>query len=831
MNLLQFLVDTWETTYESGSKADLPSDNSGKKRGPPLHARSKYLPGHPKSGTRQRVLRASDHHTLPNIVGPFIPRNDDPDTYNYYCAFMLTLLKPWRDLRGIQVAGQSWAVAFGTFMLSASARHQDIISSAQYYYQCRDAASKERDTANAPPIINDADMEFLDLPEEQNPVVIPLPPPTEAELEEFEYQKLPHREIEHGSNAIAIARSQGLFSTNTFNNWELNHRPIRKATRADAAQISRWRQAMTVDGAAQRSRGDEAALQPGYEVPAACSVISTAALSLSQSSEDARVEAEPMVADIIDPVDTSLLKEDQLRAFEIVKRHLTQKLLGRQPDQLLMQILGEGGTGKSMAIRCITELFTHRNSQRMLVKGAYTGIAASLIDGSTLHSLCHISIRSKDDDGLNLSTKTLETLRRTWGPVHYLIIDEISMVSREFFARLSSVLASTKQPNVLPANAEPFGGINVILAGDFHQFPPVACGPTAPLYWPDDPTVDRKAARSGRKHFEKFKHVVILKEQCRVTDPVWLDLLRHVRHGMCKSEHIELLQSLVIDRKGTFASEQPGWEDAVLVTPRHAVRIAWNECANRRHCTRTGNQLFISRAEDTIHSRPVTIQERWNAACKKTKNKSNRVCQTKAGLPNKVEVAIGMEVMVTVNVETELDVANGARGVVVDIILDPREDSDTTGAEVKLQYPPACVLVKLHKTKAKQLEGLEDRVLPIVPMEAKYDLPQLDNKTKRVTRRQLPITSAYAFTDYRSQGQTIKKVIVDIGRPPSGALTPFNVYVALSRSSGRDTIRLLRDFDEDLFKVVPCENLEAEDRRLYNLDHDTKQEFEDGLFT
>ena len=62
------------------------------------------------------------------------------------------------------------------------------------------------------------------------------------------------------------------------------------------------------------------------------------------------------------------------------------------------------------------------------------------------------------------------------------------------------------------------------------------------------------------------------------------------------------------------------------------------------------------------------------------------------------------------------------------------------------------------------------------------------------------MTAAYAFTDYRAQGQMIPYVIVDIATPPSGTLSLFNLYVALSRSSGRSTIRLLRDFDETLFK-------------------------------
>ena len=62
-----------------------------------------------------------------------------------------------------------------------------------------------------------------------------------------------------------------------------------------------------------------------------------------------------------------------------------------------------------------------------------------------------------------------------------------------------------------------------------------------------------------------------------------------------------------------------------------------------------------------------------------------------------------------------------------------------------------------------------------------------------VTRRQLPLTPAYTFTDYRSQGQTIENTIINIGTPPSGELTPFSIYVALSRGHGRENIRLHRD--------------------------------------
>jgi hypothetical protein len=83
------------------------------------------------------------------------------------------------------------------------------------------------------------------------------------------------------------------------------------------------------------------------------------------------------------------------------------------------------------------------------------------------------------------------------------------------------------------------------------------------------------------------------------------------------------------------------------------------------------------------------------------------------------------------------------------------------------------------------------------------------------------LTAAYAFTDYRLQGQTIPLVLVDIASPPSGTLSLFNLYVALSRSSGRSTIRLLCDFDDKLFRCSHDVALMEEDDRLEELNYRT----------
>jgi ATP-dependent exoDNAse (exonuclease V) alpha subunit len=195
-------------------------------------------------------------------------------------------------------------------------------------------------------------------------------------------------------------------------------------------------------------------------------------------------------------------------------------------------------------------------------------------------------------------------------------------------------------------------------------------------------------------------------------------------------------------------------------------------------------------------------------------------------LPSTVEVAIGMKVMVTANIETDLDLTNGARGEIVDIILHPDEPPIPDEPVVNLKYLPSYVLIKLARTRATQLLGLEDGVIPVEVTSRNFQI-KVKEKDKyimrTVQRRQFPITAAYGFTDYRSQGQTLRYIIVDIARPPSGGLDLFNLYVALSRSSGRETIRLLRDFDDNMFLKTHDAALLSEDDRMDRLDRITKE--------
>ncbi|KAI0261448.1 hypothetical protein BC834DRAFT_790249, partial [Gloeopeniophorella convolvens] len=272
-----------------------------------------------------------------------------------------------------------------------------------------------------------------------------------------------------------------------------------------------------------------------------------------------------------------------------------------------------------------------------------------------------------------------DQLMAEWKNVRYLILDECSMPSRFFFTKLSKHVTIAKT-----------GG---------RAMKALAVLASAPLYYPIDTLRDATGDMIGRTPFEQFRTAVLLREQVRVRDPAWLDFLRHLRRGEVQSNHIDMLKTLVLTDKSclpTNFGEKP-WSEALLVTPRRSVRNLWNDAALQSHCLRTGARQCICLAEDTKEGSPLTMQERYAIATRR-QSKWNDALQRNAA-PDIITIAIGMKAMITANIETELDVANGARGGVVDAMLD--EDEGTgEGTVVILNKLPRYVLVKMERTKA-----------------------------------------------------------------------------------------------------------------------------------
>jgi hypothetical protein len=195
--------------------------------------------------------------------------------------------------------------------------------------------------------------------------------------------------------------------------------------------------------------------------------------------------------------------------------------------------------------------------------------------------------------------------------------------------------------------------------------------------------------RIGRNLYEQFDIVIELEEQMRIRDPVWDSILQCAHTGDCTKDDIDEIRKLVLDNtKGNVPDFMaPPWNDYLLVTLCNGVQTFWNEAMLNCHCRRMGQVHYILYVHNTIENCPLTLKEQLAVAILKLED-TNR-------LPHKVELAIGMKVMVLSNIATGADLANGSRGTITNIILDLREVLEcTSSVVVHLKFPPAVVIFR-----------------------------------------------------------------------------------------------------------------------------------------
>ncbi|KKS38304.1 MAG: AAA ATPase [Parcubacteria group bacterium GW2011_GWA2_42_14] len=191
-------------------------------------------------------------------------------------------------------------------------------------------------------------------------------------------------------------------------------------------------------------------------------------------------------------------------------------------------LTGEPGSGKTHAINRYVEYLREHNIEPAIT--ASTGIAATHIGGFTIHSWSGIGIRK------NLSTYDLdmiasnERVARRVGRASILIIDEVSMLSSETFSMAEAVCREIRR------NAKPFGGLQVVLVGDFFQLPPIVAatrdeGSVARLGFGEGGASTATAPFAFRSRAWKALNPLVcyLSEQYRQDDTAFLNLLQAVR--------------------------------------------------------------------------------------------------------------------------------------------------------------------------------------------------------------------------------------------------------------------------------------------------------------
>ena len=217
--------------------------------------------------------------------------------------------------------------------------------------------------------------------------------------------------------------------------------------------------------------------------------------------------------------------KEQERAIRMVGEHF----IDGTEEQLLCHILGPDGTGKSHVFKAIVELFKQCKASKKLMLSASTGCAAILIDGYALHALIFLG---------PFKTKTRpKLLEKLWKHVHYLIIDEVSMISANFFHQVSERIRKAKAWDPT-SSGKPFGGVNLVIMGDIGQLPPIN---TASLF--SHKLVNKIKANIAKTNlgqeslngaflWRQLNKVVELKSNIRAKhDQLFINLLARIRQG------------------------------------------------------------------------------------------------------------------------------------------------------------------------------------------------------------------------------------------------------------------------------------------------------------
>ena len=187
-------------------------------------------------------------------------------------------------------------------------------------------------------------------------------------------------------------------------------------------------------------------------------------------------------------------------------------------------LTGEAGAGKSWLVQQFIK-WLHTSARKVAVTGT-TGLAASIIGGQTVHSWSGIGtdIELPKDYTYKISETRKKAIRRT----KVLIIDEISMLNAYQLDMIDEAM------KIIRENEEPFGGLQVVLVGDFFQLPPIGSSGgvgefvTESSVWKDADL-----------------QVCYLTEQHRNEDAKLQEILNSIRSGTLTTQHKDWLASRI----------------------------------------------------------------------------------------------------------------------------------------------------------------------------------------------------------------------------------------------------------------------------------------------
>ena len=392
-------------------------------------------------------------------------------------------------------------------------------------------------------------------------------------------------------------------------------------------------------------------------------------------------------------------------------------------------LTGAPGAGKTYVLNRFVQ--AKREQGSTVAVTATTGIAATHVDGQTIHAWSGIGVADSLTDSL---IKTIRTRRRKQiKSTDVLVIDEISMMHAWLFDMVDEVC------RIIRKDSRPFGGLQVVLSGDFFQLPPVGASRrnTAMTPTPEYVSMRERYAQAGKNPegfvTESFAWdaldpvICYLDEQHRQDDGQLLRVLTDIRGDMVSQIDKDILitrYQVPLEEGKQAVSLFPQNRQADLVNERQLAQIDGDE--HEFFAEARGQANLIERLKRNMLA-PEHLVLKKNA------------------------------VVMAVRNDAEGRYVNGSLGMVIGFLKDAR------GGWPIVEFENGNVVTM-----------------------KRADWEMMDGDDGLASVSQVPLRCAWAITIHKSQGMTLDSAIMDLSR----TFAPGMGYVALSRVEKLDGLYL-----------------------------------------
>jgi ATP-dependent DNA helicase PIF1 len=398
-------------------------------------------------------------------------------------------------------------------------------------------------------------------------------------------------------------------------------------------------------------------------------------------------------------------------------------------------ITGPGGTGKSYLLKALYDLVFER-TEKVIAITALTGCAALLLGrwAKTLHSWAGIGLGRESVKDLAANIKRNAKARKRWFETDILVIDEVSMLTPELFEKLNEIAKIVRRDERL------FGGIQLVLVGDFYQLPPVSKG------------VETQFVFESPLWNEVVQRTIRLTEILRQPDKDFQDILNEARKGRLNEKSHDILKTRM---------DVP-WQKNLIKPTLLFTRKNEVDTINERNIRALKTDKHKYKAETVISNIPET---------KGLTPLSPSVLETVTRLDKNAQymvdltLAVGAQVMLVSNVNQEEGLVNGSRGVVTGFM----------------------------ENEIPIVQFMKGQILHVEPI--KWESEDM----KGVYRKQIPLKLAYAVTIHKAQGATLDCALIDVG---IATFEYGQAYTALSRVKNLESLYVW-DLDPKAFRAHP----------------------------